>query len=757
MRLFMSRRISQTILLLFLFIGTSGVSQNERPKVGLVLSGGGAKGLAHIGVLKVLEEVGIRPDYITGASMGSIIGGLYSIGYSTHEIDSIVQTLDWSQLLTDGMQLTDVIPEEKHDYNRFHVELDIEKGKLMTPSGFVQGTSIAGLLSRLSWRTAGTDQFSDYPIPFKCVAVNLVSGEQYIFEGGNFASALQASMAIPSVFSPVRIDSMRLVDGGVLNNFPVTLCKEMGADIIIGVNVGTDLLTDDTALGSPINVLSASAMIGNTALYKQQKPLVDILITPNMEGFSTSSFFDGDEIIQRGDSAARKVLDKLTSLAAKLDSFDTPPPRKSLVDPQSILIKKINIKGLERTNLQFFRNSFQIQEGDTVKGEDLDRGINRLLGTRYFESVTYQLNPLKDGVEIDLQVRESAPARFKFSLHYDNENKAGIIINTTLRNVLTRGNRASATIDISERPRFNFTAINYYGAKQNAATRFELNWENNNFPVYLGDGTTYGIFKHNYFSSQLGFLSTLGTRWEINTYAQIDRSILSSRSGFYDLFYSGVDYFGSSFFTANFSTSYNTLNRRHFPTKGTIWNVQAQMLLDGREVFSGTPEGREKVAGSIEISENNFLLARTSIQTYIPLHKRWVVSPRAEAGFSTENLPITATNYIGGMPFQRRYNEVSFVGFSSRELIVQNYLMAQINLRYRFFRKVNVTATANGIYSKNDQPIVFHPLTLYWDELIWGYGLLLEYSSFLGPIQAGVSKNTLNSGLRWYLGLGYSF
>ncbi|HKL71767.1 MAG TPA: patatin-like phospholipase family protein [Marinilabiliaceae bacterium] len=753
----MSKRILQTILLLFLFIGTRGYAQNDRPQVGLVLSGGGAKGLAHIGVLKVLEEVGIRPDYITGTSMGSIIGGLYSIGYSTHEIDSIVQVLDWSQLLTDGIMLTDVIPEEKHDYNRFHVELDIEKGKLMAPSGFVQGTSISSLLNRLSWRTAGIDKFSEYPIPFKCVAADLLSGEQYIFDGGNFASALQASMAIPSVFSPVHIDSMRLVDGGVLNNFPVSLCKEMGADIIIGVNVGTDILSDNSALGSPINVLSASAMIGNTILSRQQIHLVDILITPDMEGFGTSSFFNGEEIIQRGDSAARKVMNELSLLAAKLDSFDAPIPRSPLVKPQSILIKEINIKGLEKTDPQFFKNSFQIQEGESVEGADLEHGINRLLGTRYFESVTYQIKPMEDGYALNMQVKESAPARFKFSLHYDNENKAGIIINTTLRNILTRGNRASATIDISERPRFNFTAINYYGTNQNLATKLELDWENNNFPVYLNDGTTYGIFKHNYFSSKLGFLSTLGTRWEINTYAQIDRSILSSRSGFYDLFYSGVDYFGSSFFTANFSTQYNTLNRRHFPTKGTIWNVHAQMLLNGREVFSGTPEGRMKVAESMAIAKNNFLLARTSVQTYIPLHNRWVVSPKVEAGFSSENLPITATNYIGGMPFQRRYNEVSFVGFSSRELIVQNYLMAQVNLRYRFFRKINLTATANGIYSKNNQPIVFHPLTLYWDELIWGYGLLVEYNSFLGPIQTGVSKNTLNSGLRWYLGLGYSF
>lgn len=222
------------LLLLPVFLTAQG---DERPRVGLVLSGGGAKGFAHIGVLKVLEEAGIRPDYITGTSMGSIIGGLYAIGYTASELDSIAKTLDWGQLLTDRVLLSDVIPEEKMDYQRFQVELDITKDGLQVPAGFVGGHSISETFSRLSARVAGIDSFDHYPIPFKCVAADLISGDQVVLDEGSFANALRASMSIPSVFSPVVKDSMLLIDGGVLNNFPVHLCQRMGAEIIIGVNV----------------------------------------------------------------------------------------------------------------------------------------------------------------------------------------------------------------------------------------------------------------------------------------------------------------------------------------------------------------------------------------------------------------------------------------------------------------------------------------------------------------------------------------
>lgn len=189
------------IILMLLLTGVQLQAQEERPKIGLVLSGGGAKGLAHIGALKVLEEEGIVPDYITGTSMGSIIGGLYAIGYTAEELDSIVNSVSWTSLLSDQIPLSSVSPQEKEDYNRYQVEFNITREGLEIPSGLVRGQKISELISRLSWHMADIQSFDDFPIPFRCVAADLISGNQYVFDQGNLTTALRASMSIPSVFS----------------------------------------------------------------------------------------------------------------------------------------------------------------------------------------------------------------------------------------------------------------------------------------------------------------------------------------------------------------------------------------------------------------------------------------------------------------------------------------------------------------------------------------------------------------------------
>jgi NTE family protein len=732
------------------------VAQQTRPKVGLVLSGGGAKGLAHIGALRVLEEAGIRPDYITGTSMGSIIGGLYAIGYSAEELDSIVGRVDWAQLLSDGIPLSDVIPEEKHDYGRFHVELNIAKGKLIPPAGFVKGSSISGLLSRLSWRVAGIQNFDNFPIPFKCVAADLVSGEQYVFDKGDFATALRASMAIPSFFSPVSLDSMLLVDGGVLNNFPVKLCKEMGADIIIGVNVD-GRISPKSELSTPIGVLVSAAMIGSNSLIREQLPYVDILIKPDLEGYGAGSFFDGETIISRGDSAARYKMEELKALAARLDSFPEQEVKHPSVQPDSIRISQIKVLGLEGISFNFFMSSFGIEPGTKVTGPDLDRGIGRLMGTRYFESVTYRIQPLREGYLLVMKAKESTNARFKFSLHYDNDYRAGFITNVTLRNVVLRGNRLSGTVDVSEKPRLNLSFINYFGEKQRTASRLEVNWENNDFPVYFSDGSVYGNFRHYYFSTSAGFMSSFGNRWEFNSMLQYIRSVNSVVSGFYELSYAGVEGFGDEFLLARVTGKRNTLNRKYFPVKGSEFFFDVNAIVDESVVYHGSLDARDYVDQLISTNDEHVFSFHSFYQPFLRLSHRWVVSPRLESGYATGDLPVTGMTYVGGTPFQRRTNEISFVGLATRELIVQNYAMAQVNFRFSLARQINVTATVNGIYSENPYSVVFYPITLPWAKSVGGCGLLLEYDSFLGPIQLGLSGNSLNSGLRWYLGFGYSF
>jgi NTE family protein len=208
----------------------------QRPKIGVVLSGGGAKGLAHIGVLKVLEELDLRPDYITGVSMGALVGGLYALGYSAEELDSIANDIDWKESFADKLLYNQVRINVKNDYKDYQIHLTgNDFNEVGLPIGVVDGRLISELLSGLSWGSIGTNDFDDYPIPFRCIATDIVSGKPIMFSSGNIAQAMRASMAIPTAFTPVVIDTLLLVDGGVVNNFPVKECFDMGADIVIGV------------------------------------------------------------------------------------------------------------------------------------------------------------------------------------------------------------------------------------------------------------------------------------------------------------------------------------------------------------------------------------------------------------------------------------------------------------------------------------------------------------------------------------------
>ncbi|MDG5799528.1 patatin-like phospholipase family protein [Marinilabiliaceae bacterium ANBcel2] len=756
----MIRLIKTGLLMVWLFSFNSLSADDggdKRPTVGVVLSGGGAKGLAHIGVLQVLEEAGIRPDYIAGTSMGAIVGGLYSIGYSAQELDSIVTAVDWGHLLSDRILLSDVMPEEKDDYQRYHGEIDITSDGFSTPAGFIEGHSVSELISRLSIRVAGIESFKDFPIPFKCVAADLISGRQHVFSDGDFTTALRASMAIPSIFSPVELDSMLLVDGGVLNNFPVRVCKNMGADIIIGVNVGTSHKTDVGDLNSPIGVLTASTMIGNNINMRVQMPMVDIYIEPEMDPYTTASFSDAIHIVERGRKGAAPFLSELKNMADSLNSIALHSPRVVPPQPDSVRIDQIRVNGMERISYRFFLGNLGIHEGDYISVNDLERGVSRLMGTRYFKSVSYRLRPVRDGYVLVMNVDEAERAKFKFSLQYDNEYKARLTANVTLRNILLRGNRVSKTIDISDRPRINLSMINYHGEIHRTGTRFQGVFENNSFPVYFQDGAKYGSFVHNYFSAFGGFMSSVGTSLEINALMEYERSWYKRESGFYNLFTPGVKSFGNSYLSGLFWLRYNSTNRRFFPGRGSDLDLKFRAYFDVSELYKGAQDQYLSVEDMIAFSDEKFFTLRGCYRRHISFTDRLVFIPSVFAGWSTADMPLSGLTYVGGLPSQTRNHDLSFIGLGSREKVVQNYVMAQGSIRYRFYSKLHATMIVNGLASYQGDYISFDSVFVNEDEQLLGYGLLLEYDSILGPLQIGASGGSVGGGVRWYFGFGYTF
>lgn len=279
--------------LLFLFIILFLIcpeSFGQRKKVGLVLSGGGAKGVAHIGVLKVLEEAGIPIDYISGTSMGAIVGALYAVGYNARALDSMVRMQNWPFLLSDKVYRSNLPFSEKETNEKYLISLPLTYRKgISVPAGFVSGQNIYNLFSELTLGYHDSLSFKDLPIPFSCVSANMVDGKEVVMSSGILPLAMRASMAIPGAFAPVLLDSMVLVDGGISNNFPVDVAKDMGAEVTIGVDLSTGL-KDAEGLNSIVGIVDQLTAFMGIRSYEKNKELVNLYMNPDLKGYTAASF-----------------------------------------------------------------------------------------------------------------------------------------------------------------------------------------------------------------------------------------------------------------------------------------------------------------------------------------------------------------------------------------------------------------------------------------------------------------------------------
>lgn len=419
----------------FLFSQTN--NDSNRPKTGLVLSGGGAKGIAHIGIIKAMEKEGLYPDYIAGTSMGSIIGGLYATGYSADQLDTIVRAIDWSLVLSNNIPLNYISYEEKEYYNRYLVEFPIVEGKLKLPSGMIEGQMLSDVLTHYTWPSMKYESFDDFPIPFRCIATDVSNGKQIVFKDGPLSEALRASMSIPTAFTAADLDTTLAVDGGVVNNFPVEELFKMGADIVIGVNVGDGFLPADE-IGSMAGILMQIAMIPSLERISDQIKLCDIYIKPDLKDNSTASFGNYEEILELGYAAGEQNRPKFKELAEKLNiksgnnEFIGIP-----LETNPIEIDKIDLVGNKLVSEKLILSKLGIAIGDTVSRKEIEDGVRRVFGINSFNKVVYHIDKsYADNYVLTVKIREKPPATLKATVHYDNLFSAGILLNLTLRNLL---------------------------------------------------------------------------------------------------------------------------------------------------------------------------------------------------------------------------------------------------------------------------------------------------------------------------------
>lgn len=746
-----------------LFTFASTCYSQERPKIGLVLSGGGAKGMAHIGVLKKLEELGIRPDYITGTSMGSVIGGLYAAGYSAAEIEKIAKRMNWDEILSNQVSIDRINFVEKPYYQRYILELGIKGLSLELPKGLIEGQRLTETLSYLTRHVHDIEDFNNLPIPFAAVAADITTGEPVVLDHGSLALSIRASMAIPSVFTPVEMEDRLLVDGGLVRNFPVPECQAMGADIIIGVFVSDELSGKDE-LKSAIDVLSQSAFVMSVFDSREQKKKVDILIEPDLTGFTTFSFTETEQIIERGEQAADSAEAPLKQLVEQVGSRNNGPvTRPALRD--SFLISAIEIKNNATIPDKYIRGKLRIDEGEFVSIDHIEERVDILFGTRYFTKVWYELRRIGDTDELVIYVSEDQSSKFKVAFHYDNENEVGVNLNLTKRNLLP-GMRALLEVDIAQNPRIDANILQFLDESQDWGVKAGLNYRNNDIPILDQFSTLQATYRNRYINPYIGLFNTARRNHGYGITIQHEFSRLKPKVASSEL--RSLERLAWKSWSVEAKYEKNNLNHRYFPSKGSTLAFKAKYSFSNHYDITVVDS-----TSSVELDlEPDQFFSLSGMH-----HHRWRISPKLVVGLkdyiifnfidrNPENpFPLPFFNdqaFIGGYrPLQG--NALPFWGAEQLEFYGDNMFYNEVLLQYEVFSKVylevasqyvNFVYPMGLIYPDAEDSEYFLP---EGKEGLWGYGAKVSYASVIGPISFGIASRQKTSDWNAFVNIGFYF
>lgn len=724
------------VFLLVLFLVLDG--QAQRKKVGLVLSGGGAKGVAHIGVLKVLEEAGIPIDYIAGTSMGSIVGALYAIGYDSHIMDSLVRAQDWMFLLSDKVYRYNLPFSEKEETEKYLVSVPIKNNReLKIPSGFISGQNIYNLFSDLTIGYHDSLDFKKLPIPFACVASNLVDGKEVIQDCGVLPLAMRASMAIPGAFAPVKRDGMVLVDGGISNNFPVDIAKAMGADIIIGVDVQAEL-KDAAGLESVMGIIDQMTSFLGIQKYEENKKMVNIYIKPDVYPYSAASFSSSaiDTLIMRGEEVARSQWDELMKLKKELGIPENQDPKRVIDDiilvNDTVMIEHVHLSGINERDEKWLRKKIRIKDYSRITLDDLHEAIAELYGIGAFSSVSYKLSggPVYN---LELILKQKSMSSLNLGFRFDSEEMAAILLNTTITHKDLRGSRLSLTGRLSMNP---YVKLNY-SLGNTFLRRFELGYmfKYNNLDIYTKgkktDNVDYGVHRVNLGVSDIyfrNFKMQLGARYEYYNYESFlfsdkDHNITVKPEGFFS-------YYGLAHL--------ETFDKRYYPTRGVSLKVDYSLYTDNLITYN---DGAPFSAIGLDFES---VLSITRRVKFIPsIYGRVLIG---------HDVPYPYLNCMGGDVAGRYVDQqLPFLGIQHLEIFDNSVVVAKIALRYNIGRNHYVSLAGN--YAKQEANF----FDIFGGQDIFGGGVGYSYDSIVGPIDFMFSLSDWSKKLGFYFNLGYYF
>ena len=785
------KRYFLTIIVTALICGTtSAQDEPQRKRVGVVLSGGGAKGMAHIGVLKVLEKAGIPVDIVTGTSMGSIIGGLYAIGYNANALDSMVRVQDWGYVITDKEDLRSQSLDDRRKQNTYLFSTGLTIGKRKSASkrvagvdsvaatqpqgevssgGIIKGKNLAELFQQLCIGFNDSLDFTrDLPIPFACVTTDIIDNSEVDFHSGRLPLAMRASMAIPAAFAPVRIGNKVLVDGGLKNNYPADLAREMGAEIIIGVTVqGAPKSAEE--VGGTMSILSQIIDVNCKNKLDENLAITDLHLQVDTKGYGSASFSQAaiDTLIRRGEEEAMRHWDDIVALKQLIGiSQDYRPeilhPLNPKVMTQKHRVISYSFENMTPQTERFLRQKFNLKPTPDGKGEGyIDATLMQQLTTSmrvdlFYQTAECRVNPVKladkatrkihgiypekqkewdeaDGVHVTLIGGERKKAQLHAGVRFDIEEyaavqlgleiplKTAIPVNTDI--TLRLGKRMMARGEITIHPR-NFTR-----------NTFSYTFRRNDVDVYTNGDLDYNI-RYNQFQAELlpfnfdlrHFNLQIGVRWDYMHY----RNKLGSETS------RQVTLENEHFYSYRARLNYNNEDDWYFPARGARFKAEYAYLTDNFAQLDGT-------AGMSDVSAN--------WRKSFPIGERFALQPMVYGRLLFGSvIPPVFGNAIGGDWFGHYVEQqMPFAGLGNMEYANHHIVAAQLQAQERIGGNSYVLLRIAAA-QKSDQ---VNELLDY--RTLLGGQIAYYYNTIAGPVGATLGYNNQTKKPYFFLNLGYQF
>lgn len=747
------RKLILIIMAAFCLMPSTPAQTNKQKKLAVVLSGGGAKGMAHIGVLKVLERAGIPIDIVTGTSMGSIVGGLYATGISASTLDSLVRAQDWSFVLSDKEDLSHQTLKEREKQNTYLLSKSINfKGRKLDDGGLIAGKNLDVLFTSLIGEYNDSLDFNSLPIPYACVATNIIDNTEYVFHSGLLRRAMRASMAIPGAFAPVRYGDMVLVDGGLRNNFPVDIAREMGADYVIGVTVqGAPKTAKD--LHSTTSILSQIVDVNCKNKYEANLQLTDIPIRVDTHGYGSASFTPAaiDTLIRRGEEEAMKHWDEIIALRDSLginlrDSLDinlSAPrayrPRMPLPNNHQHKVGRFVFVDMTENDVQFIRNKFGLKEGKSIDDNRADLITTSIRRDLFYKQASFHFDKntsLDTNEETAVFIAGVKRANeINVGIRFDTEEKVSLIMNADfplrtempvdLDMTVRLGKRNMGRADLTFHPKSRFRHTLSYAFQRNDIDIFSKGEKSYNL-TYSQHTASFTLL--NFDIRNFNFV--IGPQWDYYKYS----SLLIDQTK--DMEFEPMRH--DNFISYQAQVNYNSENHWTFPTRGARFFAKFAYYTDNFVDLDDKIGPRELTAmWRMSFKINSFL----SVQ---PLLYGRIMDAKA--------VPYILHNTVGGDWFGHYIiHQMPFPGVKHVEITGNKFIAAQ--------GQIQANVTQNNIiqlrFAAAQQADEFKELMK--SRTMLGATLGYHYNTMFGPVGATLGYSNKSKILYGFLNLGFVF